>query len=164
MSAWKRGTLVIAVALCCVTGCSSGGSSAGVSVSTTPRPAVAPFTATVALTDFSATCSKVVCWLPTQWAPKLVDGETVSLRDKWPMDGMTVLVVCQTTGETYRDQLGQNTDAWYGILVPTDKLEPLKPGTGPRSLPINDGYIGYVGAAWIKTQPGEQAPSCQTSP
>jgi hypothetical protein len=155
--------LVIAVVLALVTGCgSSDGSgrnaaSAGLASSST---VTAPFDATVSLSDFSATCREVVCWLPTQWEPKLIKGETVSLRDKWPMDGMTVRVVCETTGETYRDQTGHDTDAWYGILVPSDKLEPLVHGVGPKALPKSDGYVGYVGAAWIKGGSDKQAPAC----
>jgi hypothetical protein len=123
-------------------------------------PVVEPFEATVSISDISPTCREVICWLPTQWEPKLVKGETVGLRDKWPMDGMTVLVLCETGGETYRDQTGQESNAWYGILVPTDKLEPLKPGESPKSLPVDDGWIGYVGAAWITGGHGKQAPYC----
>ncbi len=127
---------------------------------TSSSTVTAPFDAIVSLSDFSATCREVVCWLPTQFQPALVKGETVSLRDKWPMDGMTVRVVCETTGESYSDQTGQSTNAWYGIEVPTDKLEPLKPGTGPKALPKDDGWIGYVGAAWIKGGSSKQAPAC----
>ena len=166
MKPWKRvllaaGTAGVLAAMGCTS--SSGGSDAqgaGQTSTAASRPAVKPFEAKVSLGDFSPTCREVVCWLPTQWEPKLVKGETVSLRDKWPMDGMTVQVLCETNGEIYRDQAGQETDAWYGVLVPTDKLEPLKPGTGPKSLPVDGGYIGYVGAAWVDGGRGKQTPRC----
>lgn len=163
MSSWKRIAVVGTMTLGLATGCSSGGGDEKNIATASPTVSsvvTAPFDATVSLSDFSATCREVACWLPTQWAPKLVQGETVSLRDKWPMDGMTVHIVCQTTGEMYRDQTGQETDAWYGILVPSDKLEPLRPGEGPKALPKNDGWIGYVGAAWIKGGFDKQAPAC----
>lgn len=163
MHSSKRGLLVAAMVLSLTVACSSNNGDNGSTTSANSTPssvATAPFDATVSLSDFSATCREAVCWLPTQWAPKLVPGETVSLRNKWPMDGMTIRVVCETTGETYRDQTGQETDAWYGIVVPSDKLEPLKPGTGPKALPKGDGWIGYVGAAWIKGGSGKQAPAC----
>lgn len=129
MISWKRTAVAAVVVVGLVTGCSSSGGGGRNAASTSPTPSntvAAPFDATVSLSDFSATCREVACWLPTQWEPKLVKGETVSLRDKWPMDGMPVRVVCETTGETYRDQTGQDTDAWYGILVPSDKLQPLR--------------------------------------
>lgn len=163
MISWKRTAVAAVVVVGLVTGCSSSGGGGRNAASTSPTPSntvAAPFDATVSLSDFSATCREVACWLPTQWEPKLVKGETVSLRDKWPMDGMSVRVVCETTGETYRDQTGQDTDAWYGILVPSDKLQPLSPGTGPKALPKSDGYVGYVGAAWIKGGSGKRAPAC----
>lgn len=165
MNPWKRAALAVGTVLVLATGCASPNSGdneqgAGETGATAPAPVIKPFEAKVSISDISPTCREVVCWLPTQWEPKLVKGETVGLRDKWPMDGMTVLVLCETGGQTYRDQTGQESSAWYGILVPTDKLEPLKAGTGPKSLPVDGGYIGYVGAAWITGGHDKQAPYC----
>ncbi len=161
MSSWNRTLVGVAIILVFVAGCGSEGVQTTEGTSTTSvTPTTAPFEGTVFLKDFSALCSEGQCWLPTQWTPKLVAGETVSLRDQWPMDGMQVEVVCQTTGESYRDQTGQSRDDWYGIKVPNDKLEPLSPGNGPKALPKDDGWIGYVGAAWIKHGTDKRAPAC----
>lgn len=165
MMPWKRAFVAAGAVLALATGCASpsgGGETqgAGQTSAAAPAPVIQPFEAKVSISDISPTCREVVCWLPTQWQPKLVKDETVGLRDKWPMDGMTVLVLCETGGQTYRDQTGQESNAWYGILVPTDKLEPLKPSAGPKSLPVDGGYIGYVGAAWINGGHGKQAPYC----
>jgi hypothetical protein len=146
-----------------MTGCSSGDGD-GNREATSARPTslsvvTAPFDATISLSDFSATCREVTCWLPTQFEPRLVKGETVSLRDKWPMDGMAVRVVCATTGETYNDQTGQSTNAWYGIAVPADKLEPGA-SIHARKAPDDNGWIGFVGVAWINGGAGKQAPAC----
>lgn len=146
-----------------VTGCGTETEQAGQTASTSPTTSVSivtSFEGMVSLKNFSTLCSEQKCWLPTQFEPKLVEGETVSLRDQWPMDGMKVEVVCQTIGQTYRDQTGQSRDDWYGINVPVDKLEPLKPGSSPKTLPKSDGRIGYVGAAWIQGGAGKQATAC----
>jgi hypothetical protein len=164
MKPWKRTVLAVGAVLALATGCGApnegGGSQNAGQASSAAAPVIKPFEAKVSISDISPTCREVTCWLPTQWEPKLVKGETVGLRDKWPMDGMTVLVLCETGGETYRDQTGQESNAWYGILVPTDKLEPLESGAGPKSLPVDGGYIGYVGAAWINGGHDKQAPYC----
>ena len=163
---WKQVFLAVGAVMALASGCASpGGNGAGGSspagVAPPSLPVIAPFEATVALSDFSATCREVACWLPTQFQPARVKGETVSLRDAWPMDGMKVLVLCEGGGEAYQDQTGQETTAWYGILVPPDKLEP-KPGTTkrPQKVEGRDGYIGYVGAAWLNGGHGKQAPYC----
>ena len=160
MNPLKRAAIAGAIVLAAVTGCGSG--SGDNSAQNTPSsPQAAPFAAAVALSDFSATCREVACWLPTQFAAKLVKGETVSLRDEWPMDGTTVQVVCETTGQAYNDQTGQSTTAWYGIVVPAAKLEP---SAVSRASKVPNGgendRLGYVGAAWIKGGAGKQAPAC----
>jgi hypothetical protein len=169
MKPWKRLTLVASAALV-LAGCAGpggdgtaqdAGQSSQVSASSPAAPVIEPFEATVELKDFSAICREEACWLPTQFQPARAKGETVSLRDKWPMDGMKVLVLCEGGGESYQDQVGQETTAWYGILVPADKLEP-KPGTDkqPQKAVGRDGWIGYVGAAWINGGHDKQAPYC----
>jgi len=163
MKPWQRAVLAAVVVVTAATGCSGSSDDGAQHANPSDATSVAaaqPFEATVSISDISPTCREVTCWLPTQWEPKLVKGETVGLRDKWPMDGMTVLVLCETDGESYRDQTGQESNSWYGILVPTDKLEPLKAGTGPKTLPVDGGQIGYVGAAWIDGGHGKQAPDC----
>ena len=104
----------------------------------------------VAITDFSETCKRETCWLPTQFEPRLVGGQSVSLHNQWPMDGDTVRVVCQTKGDAYRDTTGTELRQWYGIFVPADKASPeALDGTYPEARPIQDGYLGFVGVSWI---------------
>ena len=170
MKPWKRALAAVGIVAALVSGCGSpqgngatpdASQASPVSTAAAAGPVIAPFEATVELSDFSATCREVTCWLPTQFQPARAVGETVSLRDAWPMDGMKVLVLCEGGGESYQDQTGQKTSAWYGILVPSDKLEP-EPGTDkqPQKAEGRDGYVGYVGAAWLNGGRDKQAPYC----
>jgi hypothetical protein len=122
-------------------------------------PTTRPFDATVSLSDFSPTCAKVKCWLPTQFTPALAKGKTVSLRDKWPMDGDAVLVLCVTKGQTYQDQTGQPVNDWYGILVPPRKLEPGGEKATKAAAPYK-GRVGFVGVSNVTGGEGKQPPAC----
>ena len=116
-----------------------------------------PFTATVDLGRFMG-CDTQTCWLPTQFSPKLVERESVSHIEQWPMDGDTVEVLCQTKGERFNDPLGQPVTKWYGIYVPGDKLGP---GAEKRADEApSGGHIGYVGASWLDVPMNATAPAC----
>ena len=104
------------------------------------------FDAIVSIRDAQPACQLERCWLPTQFTPTLVAGVSVSLFEQWPMDGDTVRVICHTAGGTFRDSSGKNTNEWYGILVPSDKVNP---DTKQQAKRLDDGYLAYVGKVWL---------------
>ncbi len=110
-----------------------------------------PGNATVVLKDFDPACdADPDCWLPTQYMPKLVSGQTVSLWDEWPAKGDRITVLCQTTGQSFTDGNGYVYNTWYRILVPSDKAVPeTHDGQGPEAEPIDGGFAAYVGAKWL---------------
>ncbi len=99
--------------------------------------------ATVHIADFEPTWG----WLPTQFAPKLVEHESVSLVDVWPMEGDRVIVLCATEGEEFIDKNAHYTNDWYGIFVPADKIDPAAIGRAER---VPGGYRAYVGRPWLQ--------------
>lgn len=114
------------------------------------------FQTTVELADAGPDCdADPKCWLPTQFQPSLVGGESVSLFNEWPTKGDEVTVICETTGEQLVDYAGRESDKWYGILVPDDKLSE----TGSKAHPAKDGYLGYVSALWLAKK-DTTAPEC----
>lgn len=123
------------------------------------RPTPVPFFyGKVSLTDLPD-CAKVRCWLPTQFSAELVNDVSVAKQGVWPMEGDIVRVLCQTAGGSYRNPAGQTVSDWYGILVPTDKLEP---GADKQATKVTGGYLGYVGISWLTGGEGKQAPDCKT--
>ena len=114
------------------------------------------FETTVELKKAGADCDlDPNCWLPTQFQPSLVAGESVSLFNKWPLKGDTVKVVCETTGETLQDSNYKQSDRWFGILVPEEKLD----SADTKATRIEGGYLGYVSALWLADK-GTTAPDC----
>jgi hypothetical protein len=130
-------------------------------VAPTPEKTLPPFKALVDLKGFGATCDepdtnpKERCWLPTQFEPKLRAGETVTLRDKWPLHGHSVDVVCEVLqGEEYSDGKGNLHYEWYGILVPKGKAEPnpvprTSTNRGRMPTSIDGKYLVFVPASWL---------------
>jgi hypothetical protein len=113
--------------------------------------------------------------LPTQFGPKLVEHESVSLEEKatpegkvlsagWPNDGDEVEVLCiakDVDGGEYQNLNGQTIKDWYGIRVAQVDIEP-KALTDPRlhKAPDGNGYLGFVGISWLTGGEGKQAPPC----
>lgn len=95
------------------------------------------------------------CWLPTQFQPSLVAGESVSLFNQWPLKGDPVKVVCETSGETLQDSTGKRSNRWFGILVPEEKID----SANTKATRIEGGYLGYVSALWL-TDKETTAPNC----
>ncbi|MDN5274535.1 MAG: hypothetical protein JWP06_436 [Candidatus Saccharibacteria bacterium] len=173
MYSLRRAIAGTAVVVLLLTACSRGGgeqpdasstaaSSPLVTSSSTTaavRPTPVPFfTGKVSLTDLPD-CAKVRCWLPTQFTTKLVNDVSVSRQGIWPMEGDAVRVLCQTVGGSYQNPAGQTVSNWYGILVPTDKLEP---GADKQATKVTGGYLGYVGISWLTGGEGKLAPDCKT--
>jgi len=114
------------------------------------------FETTVELKNAGTDCDQDPdCWLPTQFQPSLVSGQSVSLPNEWPLKGDDVKVICETKGETLVDSRQRKSDRWFGILVPTDKLNPVS----AAAEAIDDGYLGYVSALWL-TDKKISAPAC----
>lgn len=159
-----RSLIVAAIAVIplLVAGCGDKSSQSGVEPTTLPQTSSAStsFEAKVYLRDFNEECRKVPCWQPTQFEPRLVERESVSLVEKgpdeedgpqvgWPMDDDTVLVQCIAKGGKYQNENGQLINDWYGIVVPIDKLEPKAKGD-PRLVEVEGGYRAYVGISWLR--------------
>jgi hypothetical protein len=116
----------------------------------------AEFKTTVELKKASPDCDvDPRCWLPTQFQPSLVKGESVSLFNEWPAKGDQVKVICETTGEKLVDYTGRGSRKWYGILIPTDKVS----ATNTKAHPVKGGYLGYVSALWLANKQSS-APAC----
>ncbi len=110
------------------------------------QPPEVAFTLKVELNYANVACDQDPhCWLPTQFQPSLVSGESVSLFHKWPAKGDTVGVICETTGQSIRDYTGRTSDKWFGILVPTDKVV----DNNTRARKVEDGRLAYVSAVWL---------------
>jgi len=94
------------------------------------------------------------CWLPTQYEPAVVNGQSVGETDVWPVKGDYVVVVCETTGEKVTNSAGKESDRWFGIVVPKGKVTDNIPITR-----VKDGYLGYVSSLWLAEKP-VSAPDC----
>ena len=152
--------LIVAVTGAALTAC--GADNQPTSVPTTPSASsITPFDTTVSINNFSPECMKVKCWLPTQFEPRLVKGQSVSLFNTWPMDGDTVHVLCETVGGTFRDTDGNNVNEWYGIFIPSE-MAVMKDHPNLKDAyakPVEGGFVGYVGKPWL-TDVGAIAPQC----
>ena len=152
MEKWKQVLSGTAAAILLLVGCGSSTSN-----DDDPAP-VKPFTAAVDISDFSPQCQQEACWLPTQLEPKLVERETVSLYDEWPMDHDKVQVLCQVEGESFNDEAGKPTNLWYGIRIPANKVEAAAKSRAEKARA--GGYLAYVGAVWL-TDEHKRAPICK---
>lgn len=154
MHSFVRSAFVLTAAAVLLTACSEN---------TAPIPVTIAFELPVTLEYAGADCDvDDDCWLPTQFQPHLVDDQSVSLFGQWPAKGDVVGIICQTTGQLIQDYNGKNTDKWYGILVPTDKLvtEPPAAQTDAKALRVEGGAIGYVSALWL-ADTDATAPPCK---
>lgn len=131
--------------------------------------------ARVEITDFNSECQRVKCWLPTQFEPRLVELESVSLEEQatsdgkvfrkgWPNDGDQVEVLCiakGVKGGEYKNLNGQLINDWYGIRIPMDKAEPKALGDPRiRTTPDGNGFVGFVGISWLTGGEGKHTPTC----
>lgn len=136
--------------------------------------------AAVNLYSFSDECKTVRCWLPTQFGPRLVERESVSLEERtaddpkgaqegWPMDGGPddkgvedgdkIEILCVIKGGEYSNTQGNLVNDWYRVVVPNDKVEP---GSWERAAPAPNGQgrLAYVGISWLHPLFKGQAPPC----
>jgi len=132
-------------------------------------PSSNSFKGTVNLRDYGSDCDSPdeFCWLPTQFDPVIVSGQTVSERETipgrngngWPKQDDMIDVLCKTTGQEYQDVNRVKHTDWYGVGVPNDKLEP-NPGTNKKPLKLDQGYLAYVQAAWVAGGANEHLLDC----
>lgn len=170
----------VAAALSLLTACGSGATE---TTTATPRTSQSPasvtsFTGQVNVKGANPDCTKVACWLPTQFEPRLVERESVSLEEVpasdpggpqqgWPMDGDEVIVECIAQGNAasgsktgpYLNPAGQLQYDWYGIRVPAGKLS-SKAKSDPRLHQTGQDFRGYVAISWIQGGEGKRLPAC----
>jgi hypothetical protein len=140
---------------------STAASPARQSTQSPPASVVAPFMAMVDNAGIGGACAATDCWHPTQFGPKLVKNESVSLKEitaddgtvlrpGWPNNGDRVEVLCTKKGSVYRDTAGTPINMWYGVRIPTAKMEPgSKNDPRIRKAPDGNGYLGFIGASWL---------------
>lgn len=159
----RAGLVAVAIGLWVITACGANAQS-GPPTSAPPPPTTASESAangvdgTVTVADFSPTCQHVICWLPVQFGPQLVQGESVSKVETWPMDKQRVHIICATKGERFRDQNGSWVDDWFQITVPSNEVSPAVLHD-PRLLRIQKDFAGFVGAPWV--EPDGPVNSCK---
>ncbi len=135
-----------------------------------PQEADGPLVATVEISTFSPECAAARCWLPTQFGPRLVERESVSLEERtaddpggaqegWPMDEDTIEVLCIIKGGEFANTAGQLVNDWYRVVIPEDKAEPASKERAERA-PDGRGYLAYVGISWLKLPDGKRASAC----
>ncbi len=155
MHSFVRSAVVLAAAAVLLTGCSGNPA---------PVPTAVAFELPVTLVKAGTDCDDDdQCWLPVQFAPHLVDGQSVSLFGEWPLKNKdTVAVICEISGQWIQNYDGEGTDKWYGILVPNDKIvtDPPPAQLGAKAKKIDGGVIGYVSAQWLAATDAT-APPCK---
>lgn len=124
--------------------CACSGSSENAA---TPSPSPGLVKAKVTLTAFDPNLK----WVPTQFAPRIVEMQSVSLPNVWPKDGDIVAILCTLEGAPY----GNGDTRWYSILVPPDKLNSEAAGVAEK---IDGGYKAYLEAMWLPD--ARNVPSC----
>jgi hypothetical protein len=131
-----------------------------------PSKTSAPTSPNTAKVDLSLSGCNVnatddVCWLPVQTGPKLIDGQSITPADTWPLHGDTVTVLCKTK-ET-ADVPATNNDGaynklWFAIRVPADKLTRAEKAKHPS------GATGWIGGLWVpafaSSKQAGQLPDC----
>jgi len=159
---WYYGLGILALGALSLAGCGSGGNSSS-STSATPTKVSKPFMGRVDLANFSDTCKRVQCWLPTQFTPNLAEGDSVSLKERgsrkgWPLSGDPIKVLCVAKGGQYKDSAGQLANDWYGVVVPTKRLDPR--GHGAKKIPGSDDRLAFVPVYLVRGGEGKQMPAC----
>ncbi len=88
-------------------------------------------------------------WVPTQFAPKFVEGESVAKVEVWPKNHDAITVFCQTDGEQYLNPYSQTLETkWYGVIVPPSDVDP-QAISKVQDTPSQNA-IGYLQAFWLK--------------
>jgi len=101
-------------------------------------------------------------WVPTQFAPKLVEGESVARVEVWPKNHDSITVICQIDGEQYLNPYNQTLETkWYGVIVPPSYVDPQAISKA-QDTP-NRNVIGYIQAFWLKGEDTAafSAPACK---
>ena len=102
-------------------------------------------------------------WTPTHFAPVLVDHQSISPVEKWPLKGDLVDVICR---EDHGDQVFDPSakklvTIWYRIRVPKDKVDPqVLDNTGPKAREIEGGYNAFIEGFYLEVPKGKEAPAC----
>ena len=165
--------LAIAALVFVLAACGQGGTGTTSSTATSATVASGPIRARVEVSSFSPECGAVKCWLPTQFGPRLVERESVSLEERtpddpkgaqvgWPVDKDEIEVLCVIKGGQYSNTTGQTINDWYRVVIPADKVEPRSRERAERA---SDGvnYQAYVGISWLQLPEGKEASTCASS-
>lgn len=120
---------------------------ASVSPSKATRPA-APNTAKVdlSLSGCNIDAKDDACWLPVQTGPKLIDGQSMTPADTWPLHGSTVTILCktkETADVPHTNNKGAYNKLWFAIRVPATKLTSAERAKHPS------GATGWIAGLWV---------------
>jgi hypothetical protein len=111
----------------------------------------------------NADCSSP-CWLPTQTNIKVIPGESVTPRDKWPLQGDTLDVLCKiVSNEPLSDTQGNRSYVWYKILAPAKWVTDPFMRAKVERVPSLKGYAVYVSEAFVSVPADASAPLCAAS-
>lgn len=102
-------------------------------------------------------------WTPTHFAQVLIERQSVSLVEKWPLDGDEVDVICRDDrgGEVFDTATNTYVTVWYRIRVPKEMVDPQAlDGTGPQAREIEGGYNAFIPGSNLQIPAGKHAPAC----
>lgn len=102
-------------------------------------------------------------WTPTHFAPVFTELLSVSLVEKWPLNGDEVDVICRddTGGQVLDTATNTLVTVWYRIRVPKEMVDPqVLDATGPQAREIEGGYNAFIPAFYLQVPQGKEAPAC----
>lgn len=102
-------------------------------------------------------------WTPTHFAQVLTERQSVSLVEKWPLNGDEVDVICrdENGGQVLDTTTNTLVTVWYRIRVPKDKVDPLVlDSIGPQAREIEGGYNAFIEGFYLQVPKEKEAPSC----
>ena len=102
-------------------------------------------------------------WTPTHFAQVLIENQSVSQVEKWPLDGDEVDVICRDDngGQVLDTTTNTLVTVWYRIRVPEAMVDPqVLDATGPKAREIEGGYNAFIEGFYLQIPQGKEVPTC----